>query len=224
MTAQVRLQQMSMQVLRAVASRERPVVLFVDDLQWAGRTPLGFVDLVLSEEPIEGLVLVGAYRDGDVDAAHLLAAALSRWREQAGVRHLRLGNLPESGSVVMVAEMLRADRETAAALAGAIGPHTSGNPCETVELLNALRRDGVLTAAVAGWQWDGAALRAHLDKSDVAGLLAGQVEAPPAPSRQVVEALACLGGAQVSLLQTATGEPASVVEEALAPPWRKASW
>ena len=86
--------QTPLEVLRAVASRKRPVVVFVDDLQWAGRTPLGFVDLVLSEEPVEGLLLVGAYREGDVDAAHPLAAPLSRWREQAGVRHLRLDNLP----------------------------------------------------------------------------------------------------------------------------------
>ena len=52
------------------------------------------VDLVLSEEPIEGLLLVGAYREGDVDAAHPLAALLSRWRDEAGVEHLRLDNLP----------------------------------------------------------------------------------------------------------------------------------
>ena len=45
---------------------KRPVVLFLDDLQWAGRTPLGVVDLVLSEDPIEGLLLVGAYREGDL--------------------------------------------------------------------------------------------------------------------------------------------------------------
>ena len=94
LTAQVRAQRNAVAVLRAVASRKRPVVVFVDDLQWAGRTPLGFVDLVLSEEPVEGLLLVGAYRDGEVDAAHPLAALLSRWREQAGVRHLRLDNLP----------------------------------------------------------------------------------------------------------------------------------
>ena len=88
------------------------MVLFLDDLQWAGRTPLGFVDLVLSEEPVEGLLLVGAYRDGDVDAAHPLAAPLSRWRDQATVRHLRLGNLPEPGLAAMVAEMLRVDPVT----------------------------------------------------------------------------------------------------------------
>ena len=54
LTAQVRAQRAAAAVLRAVASRNRPVVVFVDDLQWAGRTPLGFVDLVLSEEPVDG--------------------------------------------------------------------------------------------------------------------------------------------------------------------------
>ena len=63
LTAQARAQRAAAAALRAVASRKRPVVMFLDDLQWAGRTPLGFVDLVLSEEPIEGLLLVGAYRD-----------------------------------------------------------------------------------------------------------------------------------------------------------------
>ena len=134
--------QRRVEVLRAVASRKRPVVVFVDDLQWAGRTPLGFVDLVLSEEPVEGLLLVGAYRDGDVDAAHPLAAPLSRWRDQAGVRHLRLDNLPVPSLVAMVAEMLHVDPAAAAGLVELIDPYTSGNPYETVELLNALRRDG----------------------------------------------------------------------------------
>jgi hypothetical protein len=118
------------------------VVMFVDDVQWAGRPPVGFLDLVLSQEPIDGLLLVGAYRDGEVDATHPLAALLARWREAAGVRHLRLGNLPVSGSVTMVAEMLHADPAAAAGLAAMIEPHASGNPYQTVELLNALRRDG----------------------------------------------------------------------------------
>ena len=109
LTAQARLQRAAAAALRAVASRKRPVVVFLDDLQWAGGTPLGFVDLVLSEEPVDGLLLVGAYRDGDVDAAHPLAAPLSRWRDQAAVRHLRLGNLPEPSLAAMVAEMLHVD-------------------------------------------------------------------------------------------------------------------
>ena len=218
LTAQVRAQRAAAAALRAVASRKRPVVVFLDDLQWAGRTPLGFVDVVLSEEPVEGLLLVGAYRDGDVDPAHPLAAPLSRWRDQDGVRHLRLAGLPGPGLTAMVAEMLHLDPAAAADLAAMIGPHTSGNPYETVELLNALRRDGALTAAAGGWRWDEAAVRAHMGGSEVAGLLAARADALPAGSRQLAEAMACLGGrAELSLLGAATGEPASVVEQALLP-------
>ncbi|WP_343984522.1 AAA family ATPase [Pseudonocardia aurantiaca] len=218
LTAQVRAQRNAVQVLRAVASRKRPVVVFLDDLQWAGRVPLGVVDLLLSEEPVEGLLLVGAYREGDVDAAHPLAAPLSRWRDQAGVQHLRLDNLPVPSLVTMVAEMLHADPATAAGLVEVIEPHTSGNPYETVELLNLLRRDGVLAATAAGWRWDAAAVRARLGRSEVAGLPAARVEAMRPTSRQAVEAMACLGGrAELSVLQTATAVPAGVVEQRLAP-------
>ena len=218
LTAQTRLQRAGAAALRAVASRKRPVVVFLDDLQWAGGTPLGFVDLVLSEEPVDGLLLVGAYRDGDVDAAHPLAAPLSRWRDQAGVRHLRLGNLPEPSMAAMVADMLHVDVVTVAGLAGVIEPHTRGNPYETVELLNALRRDGLLTATAAGWRWDEAAVAAYLGRSEVAGLLAARAAALPEESRAMMESMACLGGrAELSLLQAATGEPADVVDQALAP-------
>jgi signal transduction histidine kinase len=218
LTAQVRAQRAGVQVLRAVASPKRPVVLFLDDLQWAGRTSLGLVDLVLGEEPIEGLLLVGAYCDEEVDAAYALAASLSRWREEAGVRHLRLGSLPRPGLAAMIAEMLRVDRCAAAGLAAVIEPYTRGNPYETVELLNALRRDDLLIAAAAGWRWDEATVRAHLGRSEVAGLLAAPAAALPEQPRAMLESMACLGGrAELSVLQAATGEPPGAVDQALAP-------
>ncbi|MGO9350752.1 MAG: AAA family ATPase [Mycobacterium sp.] len=219
LTAQARVQRAGVAVFRAVASRKRPVVLFVDDLQWAGRTPLGFIEIALGEEPVEGLLLVGAFRDGEVGAAHPLAASLSRWQDQAGVRHLRLVNLAMPSLVTMVAAMLHGDDgAAAAAVAEVIHPHTSGNPYETVELLNALRRDGALTATAAGWRWDAAAVPARLGPSEFAGLLAARVEGMPPASREMVEAMACLGGrAEMTLLQAATGAPADVVDQWLAP-------
>ena len=216
LTAQARAARAAIATLRAVASPKRPLVVFVDDLQWAGRTPLGFVDLVLSEAPVEGLLLVGAYREGEMDAAQPPEPMVARWRDQPGVRHLLLANLRVANLVTMVAEMLHVERPAAADLAGVIGPHASGNPYETVELLNALRRDGVLTATGAGWRWDAAAVRAHLGQS--AGLLAARVEAMPAQSRQLVEAMACLGGrAGLSLLRAATAQSADSVDQGLAP-------
>jgi signal transduction histidine kinase len=216
-TRQVRLQRAGVEVLRAVVSRKRPLLFFVDDLQWAGRTPLGSVDLLLGEEHIEGLLLVAAYRDDDLDAAHPLTPLLARWRDQPDVQDLYLDNLPASSLEALVAEMLHADPATAAGLAAAINAYTSGNPYETVEVLNALRREGVLTATAAGWRWDTAAAREHLGQAHVAGLLASRVEALPPSSRQMVEAMACLGGrVELRLLQVATAEPAERVDQDLA--------
>ncbi|MDG6106736.1 AAA family ATPase [Dactylosporangium aurantiacum] len=218
LTAQVRSQRIAVEVLRAVASRKRPLVVFVDDLQWAGRTPLGVVDLLLSEEQIDGLLLVSAYREGDVDPPHPLSGPLSRWREHPQVRHLRLANLPVSDSVALVAEMLHVDRASAAGLVELISPYLSGNPYETVELLNALRRDGVVTATAAGWRWDAASLRAYVGGSDVAALLATGVAALSGGSRRLVEAMACLGGSvELSVLQAAIGKSATQLERCLAP-------
>ena len=218
LTAQARAQRAGAGVLRAVASQKRPVVVFLDDLQWAGRAPLGFVDLVLSEEPVDGLLLLGAYRDGDVDAAHPLMAPLARWCDQPGLRYLRLVNLPGPSLVAMVTEMLHIDRAAAAGLAEVIVPYTRGNPYETLELLDALRRDRLLTGTAAGWRWDHVAVRAHLGRSDVAAVLAARPAALPEQSRQVAEAMACLGGrAEVSVLQVAVGVSAGAVEQRLAP-------
>jgi AAA ATPase domain/Protein kinase domain len=218
LTARARAQRAAAAALRAVASPQRPVVMFLDDLQWAGRPPLGFVDLMLSEEPVDGLLLVGAYREDDVDTAHPLAVPLSRWLDQATVRHLRLGGLPGPSLVTMVTEMLRVDLPAAADLVEAIEPHTRGNPYETLELVNALRRDHLLTWTSAGWRWDNAAVRAHLTRSDVAGLLVARPAALPEQSRAMMESMACLGGrAEVGVLQVAVGVPEDVVEQGLAP-------
>jgi hypothetical protein len=194
------------------------VVLFIDDLQWAGRTSLGFVDLALTEEPIDGLLLVCAYRDDAVDATHPLAAPLARWREQSGVEHRRLADLPGPSLAALVGEMLHVEPDAAAQLAMLIEPHTRGNPYETVELLNALRREGLLTATAAGWRWDQAAVAGHLGRSEPTGLLAARVDAMAAKHRELLEAMACLGGrSERRMLQVATATDDGAVERALAP-------
>jgi signal transduction histidine kinase len=218
LTAQVRGQRNGIQVLRAVASPHRPMVLFFDDLQWAGRTPLGFIDLLLDEEPIEGLLVVGAHRQDGTNIPDPLAASLTRWADRGGVRQLRLDTLPMPSQVSMVAEMLHADPAAAADLAEVIEPHTAGNPYEIVELLNGLRRDGVLTTTASGWRWDAATARARLDRPETGRMLATPAAAMPAPTRELLEAMTLLGGrTTVTTLQTATGSPAATVARLLAP-------
>ncbi len=216
LTAHVRVQHSAVETLRAVASRKRPVMVFVDDLQWAAPTALGVIDLAFSEQ-VEGLLLVAAHRE-DLHRAHPLSASLSRWRQKPGVIHLDLVNLPRADVAVLIAEVLRVDRAGASALAGLIEPHTHGNPYETVELLNTLRQEGILTPISTGWRWDEPAVRSLLASSDVTARPLGRLAALPAASRDMVEMMACLGGrAGLGVLAAATGQSADEVERHLAP-------
>jgi predicted ATPase len=70
LTSEVRARRVGVAVLRAVASRKRPLVVFIDDLQWAGRTALALIDAVFGEGQIEGLLMVVAYRADEADGGH----------------------------------------------------------------------------------------------------------------------------------------------------------
>ena len=220
LTAQVRSRRAAVEILRAVASGARPVAFVVDDAQWAGETPLGLLDLFLTgQEEIEGLLVVVAYRDSDVTADHPLAPLLARWdRQPARVEHLHLANLGPHDLAAMVAEMLHLPTEAVTDLAAAIYGPTGGNPYETVELLNGLRREGILRPTASGWSWDRARLEQRLARQNVGELLEARVDGLPPASRWVTEAMACLGG-EVSLdvLAAATGLGQSELRQRLAP-------
>jgi diguanylate cyclase (GGDEF)-like protein len=218
LTMQSRLQRSGLEVLRAVVSPDRPLVLVIDDLQWAGRTPLGFLDQVVREDGLDGLLLVAAYRDDDVEITDPLAAMASRWQRLGmGLQTLHLENLRPASVAEMLMDLLHLTGARSAELAALIMPLTSGNPYAVVELLDSLRHDGLLAPVAHGWQWDTSALRHRLAHTDVAHLLAARAEALPAGSLALLQAMSCLGSRVELDLLHAAGNSAAQVEERLLP-------
>ncbi|BBH68226.1 serine/threonine protein kinase [Actinoplanes sp. OR16] len=206
-------------VLRTVASGASPVVFFLDDLQWAAGAAFRFLDDVLDQRDLPGLLVLGAYREEEVDETHPLAAVRSRLRRERGdAAEIRLRNLAGDDLVVMVAEMLRLPAEAAGPLAAVLAERTGGNPFDTVELLNALRREGVLVPDGDRWRWDEAAVRRFVGNGDVVDLLGARIEALPAATRELVEVMACLGGeVNPTLLATASGHTGEHIGAELRP-------
>ena len=211
--------QSSVGLLGVLASADRPLVMVIDDLQWASAFPLLFLDTMLLDEGLSGLLLVGAYRDNEVDDARPLAAMLSRWeRLDATPVRLHLQNLATTPLSSLLQQMLRLAPDPARELADAIGARTGGNPYDTVELVDALRREGVLTAAETGWAWDSAKIRGFIGHGDVIELLTARITALPDDTVTILEVLACLGGSvEVSLLAVAADQNPTDVVDALAP-------
>jgi diguanylate cyclase (GGDEF)-like protein len=218
--AEARMLQATIDLLKSVVSPEQPLVMVVDDLQWAPAISLRFIDALMTQgRSLQGLLLVGAYRDAEVDAAHPLSAMLTRW-EELGVAPpiMRLGNLPTGDVGALIAEMLRLPQRESARLGTALIERTDGNPYDTVELINALRQDGLLAPHDGQWQWDEAAIRQYVGDCDVVGLLSRRIDRLPAASQQVLGQLACLGGeVSMALLEVGSGLNTDALEALLAP-------
>jgi diguanylate cyclase (GGDEF)-like protein len=206
-------------LLRAVASPERPLVVVLDDLQWAYPGSIRFIEDVLTDPSLRGLLLVGAYREAELDATHPLSVMLPRC-QRLGVSPalLRLDNLGPADLGKMIGEMLRLGAADAARLADALGARTGGNPYDTLELVNTLRQDGVLVPGTEGWSFDEASIRHHIGRGEVVELLTARIARLPGPARKLLQMMACLGGdVELGLLQVASGLSATVLEDRLAP-------
>ncbi|OGB27123.1 MAG: hypothetical protein A3I66_14260 [Burkholderiales bacterium RIFCSPLOWO2_02_FULL_57_36] len=216
---QARMKQAGLDMLRVIASPTRPVVVVIDDLQWANPLALGAFEGALKDETLHGLLLVGAYRENEVDALHPLSAMLARWSaSDAPPIRLQLQNLPPAELGELLEEMLRLQPTQAASLADAVCARTRGNPYDTVELINALRQDGVLVPTGDGWQWDAATIRRFVGNGDVVDLLALRIDRLPSETRSLLEIMACLGGSvKLHWLQVAGHRTAAALDAQLAP-------
>ncbi|MEV6348711.1 diguanylate cyclase [Actinoplanes sp. NPDC051851] len=206
-------------LLRTVATVASPVVFFVDDLQWASGPAFAFFDDLLGRGDLPGLLVLGAYREEEVDETHPLSSVLARLRRDRGeAAEVRLANLGPEHLEVLAAEMLRLPVERAAPLARVLAERTGGNPFDTVELINALRRETVLVPEGAGWRWDESAVRRFVGHGDVVGLISARIEALPEDTRELVGLIACLGSeVDLSMLRVASGWTDAEIHTALLP-------
>ena len=192
-----RLRRVVRRFLGVFATAEHPLVLFLDDLQWLDVATLGLLEHLLTEPEVRHVLVIGAYRDHEVDAAHPLAVAL-RTLELRGakVRQLALDPLDRADLERLVSATLHCSRERAAELAALVHLKTHGNPFFATQFLTNLAQEGLLKSSGAGtgWRWDLARIRAKGFTDNVAHLLVAQLGRLSEESSAVLQRLACMGG------------------------------
>ncbi|MFN7973777.1 MAG: protein kinase [Acidobacteriota bacterium] len=141
--AQTRLSLALIETFLAMA-RDEPVVLCVDDLQWADELALGFLDLALRGRHLESapLLCVGAYR------AEEATARLEQLLSEPGAEHLALSRLDEEAVAHMLREMLATDPP--GLLATILSRQSAGNPFFVAEYVRLAIQSALLTRDESG--------------------------------------------------------------------------
>jgi PAS domain S-box-containing protein len=188
------------------ARPEHPLALFLDDLQWLDAATLDLLEDLLVQPDIRHLLLIGAYRDNEVDAAHPLMRKIETIR-RAGtpIQDIVLVPLTYDDLTQLVSDSIRCGSEPVTPLVQLVHEKTGGNPFFAVQFLSALADEELLIFdhTDARWIYDLGRIRAKGYTDNVVDLMVTKLGRLPTETLAVLQQLACVGfDTELALLET----------------------
>jgi len=202
--AQSRFQLVFQRFIGVFARPEHPLALFFDDLQWLDAATLDLLEHLLTRSELQHLMLIGAYRDNEVDAAHPLMRKLDAIRQAgAQMQEIRLEPLARDDLGQLIADALHCESKRSAPLAQLVQEKTAGNPFFVIQFLHTLAEEGLLAFdhGAARWRWDLERIHAKNYTDNVVDLLAGKLSRLLVETQQTLQQMAYLGNtAEMTML------------------------
>src|SRR5215831_16320549 len=194
--AQRRFQLVFRRFISVFARPEHPLALFLDDLQWLDAATLDLMEDLLTGPDVKHLMLIGAYRDNEVDASHPLMRKLEAIRQGGAiVQEIVLAPLTREHLTQLVADSLHCKPERAVPLTQLIHEKTAGNPFFAIQFISELAEEGLLAFdhGKGRWSWDLNRIRAKRYTDNVVDLMVGKLSRLPQATQKALQQLACLG-------------------------------
>jgi PAS domain S-box-containing protein len=178
------------------ARQEHPLALFLDDLQWLDAATLDLLEDLLTQPDAKHLLVIGAYRDNEVDPAHPLMRKLEAMCRAGVMRQdIVLAPLTREDLWQLLAHSLHCEPYETRALAELVHEKTTGNPFFAIQFISELADEGLLAFNHAGgrWTWDLSRILAKNYTDNVVDLMVGKLNRMPASTQNALKQLACLG-------------------------------
>ncbi len=182
--------------VRVFTQEHHPLVLFLDDLQWADPATLKLLETIVSQRAIQHLLVVGAFRDNEVPAGHPLleTVALIGTRPDA-VSRIEVLPLPLEELNRLIADAMGCEPADVESLARLVQQKTDGNPLFVIQFLKSLHQDQLVRFdhAAGRWRFDVERIEQTGMTDNVVTLMAGRIQRLPQAARQALMLAACVG-------------------------------
>lgn len=187
--------------IQVFADKQHPLVLFLDDLQWADLASLKLIQVLAVDRDIQSLLIIGAYRDNEVSPTHPLIKTREKIEEaKTIVNSINLQPLDIDSIEKLIVDMLQCTKqvnlEKSEILAELIFAKTAGNPFFLNTLLQTLHSENLLTFDYNDgcWQWDIQQIQAvGITDRNVVELVASNLEKLPQKTQELLKLSACIG-------------------------------
>ncbi|MGK3959506.1 AAA family ATPase [Sorangium sp. So ce118] len=207
--------------VRTVTAPNPPLVMFLDDMQWADSATLIILQTLLTDVERRSLLVIAAYRDNETPPEHPLWKLVEAVEaSEARVSRLTVGPLSEEQVQKWVSRTLESEPRRVEPLARVQWQKTRGNPFFLEQLLLSLHRQDLLVrdAESGAWRWNQADLERAQITDNVVALLTDKVREMPDATQQLMGLAACAGHTfHLHDLERLSGWACARVTEALWP-------
>ena len=187
--------------IRVFCDSIHPLVIFLDDLQWADSASLKLIELILMDGDLGYLFVIAAYRDNEIHPAHPLITTLNRLRrEGAVVNNIVLKPLTVDRVEQLIADTLKSDREYVRSLGRLVWQKTQGNPFFINEFLKSIYANNLLVFDAShfdtkegSWQWDLKQIERIASTDNLVEFMMGIMQKLPQSTQDVLSLAACIG-------------------------------
>ena len=192
--AQNRLNYVVQNFISVFAQSGQPLVMFLDDLQWADEASLKLIQLFMTAKSGQSLLLIGSYRDNEIEPAGSLMQAIEAIKKQGTVvSTIELRPLSEPSVTALVADTLRVGQDRVNRLARLIHHKTLGNPFFVGQFIKSLYGSQLLKSFDGKWYWDIHQIEALAITDNVVDLLTQTMLKLPAQTQHLLTLAACIG-------------------------------
>lgn len=192
--AQARLLYLMRQFVQVMSPPTRPLVLFLDDLQWADFASLELLSTLLHDPESGHLLIIAAYRDNEVEQDHRLLSLLNELQDNH-VQHITLTPLTPSDIANMLTDAMGQPIQDDDPLTDIIAQKTSGNALFVRSFLRLLTDNQLLTYQrdTHQWTWDNTQINQLKVADVVADLLVEQIHELTPHVQEIMQYAACMG-------------------------------
>lgn len=194
--AQNRFVNVSTNFINVFTRPEHPLVIFLDDLQWADLSSLRFLSRVTHSVAGNNLLIIGTYRDNEVPSTHPLRTAIRELdASQSRLTQIALAPLHKEDIAELVADTFSCPVSAALPLAEVVLAGTLGNPYFISETLQRYYHQSLITynAGCRRWEWQVERLDSEAKSVSSQHLLAAKITGLSAPARKALTTASCIG-------------------------------
>lgn len=182
--------------IRTFADECHPLTIFLDDLQWTDIPTLKLLEMLMLDSKTRYLLIIGAYRDNEVDSSHPLIISLDKLKnENAVVNFITLLPLEVQNINQLISDSLKCSITDAENLGKLCLAKTNGNPFFLIQFLNSLADQRLIEFDIVTlkWEWDIPSIEKADITSNVVDLMTARIQKLSETSKRIIKLASCIG-------------------------------